>query len=444
MLHKIQMGMTPEYLLGMIDADGRERPSAPVIVRGDAELLRQVIKTCPHKHKYTSGLLMDEMSWQQLGGRNFVEKLMDDFEEVMFPGLPKESYAMIWVVHPRQDKKLELNYCVANFHLPSGKALTPYYDRTDRKRFAFLMEQQNLLYGLSNPNDPDRQKSLQLKPALPKEKQLAVQMIHRAVEHAIEKERVHDRESLLEFLGGTYEINRQGKDYISIRDSSGRLLRLKGAYYDNGFKAEKVTPRISEDPQKTKDRLVFVTSELERLCALRQKYLAERYQPKLKTKDQENTDHEKPNTRRSLRRRILGTFAGIGRRAERLLREITPRTRASDHESQPTAGGTSGASARYPIKNSPSLAGDYLNRQPRHRASNSEDGVHAHHIHEQRAEQYDEYDIPATHNGFPLFTRFLRHFSRRVLRLSGDRGNPTASAPSENHEQRRPEEVHER
>lgn len=423
MLHKIQMGMTPDYLLGMIDADGRARPSAPVIIRGDAKLLREVIKSSPHKRKYTSGLLMDEKSLEELGGKRFLEKLMDEFKKVMFPGISKDSYVIIFVIHIRKDKKLELNYCVANMHLPSGKSLTPYYDRTDRKRFTLFMEQQNLKYGLSNPNDPSRKKSFRLNPNLPKEKEQAVKLIHRAVEHAIEKGRVRDRESLLKFLGGTYEINRQGDNYLSIRDSSGRLLRLRGAYYEKGFKAGKVASPISEDPQKTKDRLAVVTGELERLCALRAKYLAERYQPTIKTTNQENTDYENTNTRRGLRRRILGAFGGITRRVESFVREITQRTKTSDHESQPTVGGDPGAGSRNPIQNPPTLEGDRLARRQRYRASHPERWDHAHGLRDSTGERRDDGDISITESSISMFARFFRFLPRRLLRLSGERRN---------------------
>lgn len=423
------MGMTPDYLLGMIDADGRNRPSAPVIVRGDADLLERTIEACPHKRKYTSGLLMDEQSLEQLGGKDFLEKLMDDFEEVMFPEMQKDSYVMIFVIHPRKDKKLELNYCVANMQLPSGKSLKAYYDRVDRKRFTLFMEQLNLRHGLSNPNDPLRQRSLYLNPKLPKEKERAIQLIHRVVEHAIEKKRIHDRKSLLEFLADTYEINRQGDNYISIRDSSGRLLRLKGRYYQKDFKAVEEVPRQSVDSQKTKDRLEFLNRELERLCALRSKYLEERYQTKTETTNQEKIDYEYTNTRRGLRRRILGALAGIARRTQSLIQEIAGRDRTRGRESQRDAGQCRGALERGRVEGSTTLERDYSDRRLRDRTSDSQERLHAHRIYGEGSRRRGDEEISAANDALPMFARFLRFLPRSLLRLSRERRDSSKVNP---------------
>lgn len=418
------MGMTPEYLLGMIDADGRKRPSAPIIVRGDAKLLRQVIAANPHKRKYTSGLMMDEKSLEQLGGRNFLEKLMDDFERVMFPGIPKDSFVIIFVIHPRLDKKLEINYCVANLHLPSGKNLKPYFDKIDRRRFSLFMEQQNLLHGMSNPNDPERRKSIRPNPRLPKGRQAATKLIHNCVEHAIKTGRVSDRESLIKFLENTYQINRQGVDYISIRDSSGRLLRLKGGYYCQAFKAGVVVPKIPEDPKQTRDRLTFVSGELERLCSLRSEKLTERYKPKSKEKKQ----NDNTNQRQSLRGRIFRKITGITQRARSLVREIAERNRTRAERAQRTTKISRGADQQHRAQGSAPLARDYFDRRSRRSTSDTEAGISSYLPDHGGTERRDNDEVSSSHDGVALFARFLRFFPQRVRRLQSRRGDAAGIA----------------
>ena len=114
-----------DYLLG----EDREREHAQVL-SGDIELTAQLIDSSPFAKKYTSGCLSfyeHDLSDQDK------QKIMQNFEECLLPGLDKDRYQILWVQH--QDKinqdtgetRLELNFVIPNVELSTGKRLQPFY-----------------------------------------------------------------------------------------------------------------------------------------------------------------------------------------------------------------------------------------------------------------------------------------------------------------------------
>ena len=117
------------YLLG----EDRERENAEVL-SGDVELTAQLIDSSPYAKKYTSGCLSfyeHDLSDQDK------QKIMQEFERCLFPGLDQDQYQILWVQH--QDKineetgqtRLELNFVIPNVELSTGKRLQPFYAPVD-------------------------------------------------------------------------------------------------------------------------------------------------------------------------------------------------------------------------------------------------------------------------------------------------------------------------
>lgn len=420
------MGMTPEYLLGLIDSNGERRPEPPTIVRGDAELLKRAIASCPHKHTYTSGVLMDEKPLKELGGHPFLETLMDDFQKTMLPGMPDDAYVMIFVIHHRRDSKLELNYCIANLHLPSGRSLTPYYHKSDCKRFQLFVEQQNLTHGMSNPNAPGRRKTLITNPKDSKERKEGRQLIHRTVEKAVEAGHVYDRESLLRHLKLVYTINRAGRDSVTVRTSDDQLYRMKGAYYSRDYDAGKPLPAMGDDEAVSADRLRTVTQRLNELCAMRADYFRKKYYPEPK---QEEKPDGKESVRAAARQRIRGAAGSIIDRAQTLLRALVRRKRID----APRHRGTDGQPRRIGAENqgrdaAPLARGHHSGRSGDH-PSRPEDRVLSPVADPRRAGlEQTIHELPPALNRLSLFARFFRIVSRRVHRLSG-RGDTARETP---------------
>ena len=219
-----------DYLLG----PQRDREGA-TLDRGDPGLIEALIDSSPYAKKYTSGVL----SFQEADlPREDKDKLMDSFERALLPGLDREQYACLWVEH-RDKERLELNFVIPNIELLSGKRLQPYFDRADRPRIDAWKVVVNAQLGLHDPDDPLNKRALMTPSNLPKAKQDAAQAITDGLLSLAAAGELADRGDVVATLKKHgFEVVRETRKSISIADpEGGRNIRLKGALYEQDFRA---------------------------------------------------------------------------------------------------------------------------------------------------------------------------------------------------------------
>lgn len=219
-----------QYLLGKEeDREGAE------LLRGDPGLTMALIDSSKYTKKYTSGVLSfaeEDLTPEQK------QHIMDSFEQALLPGMDADQYHCLWVEH--QDKgRLELNYVIPNLELTSGKRLQPYYDRADRPRMNAWKDLVNIKYDLKDPNDPGNRQLLTLASDLPRGSQEASKAITDGLMAMSEQGLVSNRQDVVGALEGAgFTVARQTKSSISIANpEGGRNIRLKGALYEQGFRA---------------------------------------------------------------------------------------------------------------------------------------------------------------------------------------------------------------
>ncbi|RYG16232.1 MAG: hypothetical protein EOO07_13685 [Chitinophagaceae bacterium] len=221
-----------DYLLGK----DRDRADAR-LDRGDPEQMIELIDSSNYAQKYKSGVLsfaerdLDEHQKQAI---------MDSFERVLFPGLDKDQYSILWVQHLDKDR-LELNFVVASVELQTGKRLQPYYDRADRPRLNAWKDLVNDHYKLHDPNDPINKRELCTPNNLPKTKIKACEAITNGLLGVAERGDLKNRDDVIKTLENAgFEIARTTKKSISIKDpDGGQNIRLKGAIYEQDFRFSK-------------------------------------------------------------------------------------------------------------------------------------------------------------------------------------------------------------
>lgn len=219
-----------DYLLG----PQRDREGA-TLDRGDPSLIKALIDSSPYAKKYTSGVL----SFQEADlPREDKDKLMDSFERALLPGLDRDQYACLWVEH-RDKERLELNFVIPNIELLSGKRLQPYFDRADRPRIDAWKVVVNAQLGLHDPDDPLNKRALMTPSNLPKAKQDAAQAITDGLLSLAAAGELADRGDVVATLKQHgFEVVRETRKSISIADpEGGRNIRLKGALYEQDFRA---------------------------------------------------------------------------------------------------------------------------------------------------------------------------------------------------------------
>ena len=273
-----------DYLLG----EDREREHAQVL-SGDVELTAQLIDSSPFAKKYTSGCLSfyeHDLSDQDK------QKIMQNFEECLFPGLDKDQYQILWVQH--QDKinqdtgetRLELNFVIPNVELSTGKRLQPFYAPVDLDRVDLFKQIINTEHSLYDPDDPEHRQLFLNKKNLPKDIKDFKAQLHQRVYRAISNGEVADRQELVQWLeSNQINVTRQVKNSISIEnpyEGAKRPIRLEGEIYEQGFRAtgeyrQEVQQRIEEYRGTASERYRANVTEYQRQLEHKSQYHSDRY-----------------------------------------------------------------------------------------------------------------------------------------------------------------------
>jgi hypothetical protein len=273
-----------DYLLG----EDREREYVQVL-SGDVELTVQLIDSSPFAKKYTSGCLsfyehdLDDQDKQ---------KIIQNFEECLFPGLEKDQYQILWVQH--QDKvnqdtgqtRLELNFVIPNVELSTGKRLQPFYAPIDLDRVDLFKQITNTEHSLYDPDDPAHRQLFLNKKNLPKDIKDFKEQLHQRVYRAVANGEITDRQELVQwFESNQINVTRQVKNSISIEnpyEGAKRPIRLEGEIYEQGFRAtgeyrQEVQQRIEEYRGTTSERYRTNVTEYQRKLEHKSQYHSERY-----------------------------------------------------------------------------------------------------------------------------------------------------------------------
>lgn len=140
------------YLLG----EDRQREGASVL-RGNPEITKELINSTDYARRYTSGALSFEESHTSITAEQ-KNKIMDNFEKILFSGLESDQYNILWVQHTDKNNRLELNFLIPNQELRTGKRLQPFYVGADLKRVNAFQNFTNMKFRLSDPHDPSKKR----------------------------------------------------------------------------------------------------------------------------------------------------------------------------------------------------------------------------------------------------------------------------------------------
>ena len=139
-----------DYLLRM-DYPGRS-DSPPTLLRGDADVTRDIIDAQNRKWKFTAGVCSwgpeDTVTPQQ------EQQLMDDFERLAFAGLEQDQYNILWVRHSHAGHH-ELHFVIPRVELSTGKAYNAFPPGW-QKDFDQLRDLYNWRENWTRPDDPAR------------------------------------------------------------------------------------------------------------------------------------------------------------------------------------------------------------------------------------------------------------------------------------------------
>lgn len=284
-----------KYLIRLDYPDREETP--PTILRGEPDITSALIDAQAHVWKFTAGVCSwcneDDVTPEK------EKQFMDDFEKLAFADMKPDQYNILWVRHSHANHH-ELHFVIPRVELSTGKAFNAFPPGW-QKDFDVLRDLYNYRENWARPNDPARArfctpdhadlhqgrlKRWGVEPK-PDERAEAKNAIHSYLRQQIKNGLVKNRNDVIEQLENAgLEINRTGKDYITIKDpNSGAKLRLKGGIYRNEWKLGPINGQNQQQnptrgPSPGNDdraRICELSQQLEQCHAKRAGYNAARY-----------------------------------------------------------------------------------------------------------------------------------------------------------------------
>ena len=230
-----------DYLLNKPEGEVR-------VLQGNPELSVRLAEAMESANPYSVGCLSFEEANIPEDDK---QAIMQKFEKSFLAGLDAEQYNICWIEHTDKGR-LELNFFVPNVELSTGKRLNLYYDRADRHLAESFKKAINLEYGLTSPDEPQKRQTVSIDKSLPKNTKDAVAALNGLIEHEFSQGNIQNRQDVIAcFEKNGFEISRQGKDYLSIKNENGRNVRLKGAFYEQTFRADQASRAIAETQRAT-------------------------------------------------------------------------------------------------------------------------------------------------------------------------------------------------
>ncbi|MGL2688500.1 relaxase/mobilization nuclease domain-containing protein, partial [Helicobacter pylori] len=225
------------------------------VLKGDANLTKNLLLSLTQKHKACVGCLSFEESNID---ESLKYELMESFENALLTQEMQGRYNILWVEHTDKGR-LELNFVIPKIDLGRQKAFNPYYHKVDLKRIDTWKDCINLKHNFTNPKDLEKQHNTQQHQTKnPQNKELleTYEKLDKLIQENLGK-LFNSREDIINFLKANQcEVNRQGKDYISVKlPNEPKAKRLKGFYYHETFRTIKdIRNQLSEARQRESQR----------------------------------------------------------------------------------------------------------------------------------------------------------------------------------------------
>jgi len=244
-----------EYLLNERVEEGTAK-----VLQGNSEITRQLIQQIDRKQKYISGGLFFEKG--EIVSNELKKRLMKDFEKMFFAGVPEDRYNILWVEHTDKDR-LELNFLIPDIDLETGYGLNIWSFKRDLPVVDMWKDIQNIKYGLSDPNDPRRQRTQSERTNDARAKATSGTIvanrkeIDKQLHKLVSEGAIQSRDQMIELLQDSgFEITRKGKEYISIKhpDIGKKALKLKGGIYSEQFRSlESIGEIVKETERRVRE-----------------------------------------------------------------------------------------------------------------------------------------------------------------------------------------------
>ncbi len=237
-----------EYLL-----NEREQEGTAITLCGNPSVTQSLIQNIERKHKYLSGGLM--FSKEEYINTTQKQEIMNAFEELLFTGIDGDKYNILWVEHSDKER-IELNFVVPRIVFDTGNDLDLYSHRRDLPLFDMWKNGINAKYGLADPNDPRRVRTMTERTKVARGDGSIVanrKSLDETLHQLVKDGQIQSRSQMIELLQKSgYKITRKNEESISVKheDVGKKALRLKGGIYSGNFTSIGGIKSLSEERKR--------------------------------------------------------------------------------------------------------------------------------------------------------------------------------------------------
>jgi hypothetical protein len=234
-----------EYLLGDRDSSQRHRPSE--LIDGNLPALLEARKIASkYKRPQIAFSYRDKkLSFEQIGGHEFEEKLKEDILNTFLPGLDRSQFHYAFIRHHNDDGGYELNFYM--LQMTQNRQFTAYWHDKDVNLHRLLSRKIHQ----ENPHltNPWKQEYEQLiypaKKAFNADSKI-VKDVQETLDNALKQQLIKSRNDFLELLKKQgYEISRSPQETFTVVAEKKRI-RFAGAAARADFDSQNIlrTPKI--------------------------------------------------------------------------------------------------------------------------------------------------------------------------------------------------------
>lgn len=262
------------------------------LLKGDPEETTEIINGLGFSKIFTSGCLSFDSEESKKIDDELKQKLMNDFERSLFGDFDRSRISGYWVEHTDKknektgEPRLELNFVFANVDLETGKNLPVYYHQNDLGRINDFKDLTNLVYDLSDPNEPNRKQTSVTNINQSQNQKDLKQAIDNHLMTLASQGQLPNHDSVKQAitdLGLTITATKNKSISIKNPDpSKTRPIRLTGAFYEQQYKIANIInqPADSPSPADRNARIDELSARLESRISKRTDDLFSRLRPK--------------------------------------------------------------------------------------------------------------------------------------------------------------------
>ncbi|MFI3291841.1 MAG: hypothetical protein R3Y46_08190 [Opitutales bacterium] len=301
-----------EYMLGDVDLEGRQRQA--IILRGDLNAVQVALefaKEKEHMNPVFVATFRDPTPLEELGGREFLEKLMDDVEESMYPRLKKDQFPYVFILHVNCDGSTELNLFAVN--VVNQRQYTTYFETRDIPSWKILSELTHAENPkLVNPNAVENRRALSQNPYWNKEQLALFKEVNATALGLCE-----DKSFVENYSKSLLKTSLQASGFTLDEDSESRLfvkndnakIKLSDALLKKNPNIEKIlygTEETSTESLSLRERLEISNDTRSKQILKKYKHLQQ------ETNEERNTRELKRKINRALGSEPKGVDIGDG------------------------------------------------------------------------------------------------------------------------------------